>query len=111
MAGYFLVSTGFVWAFYALFVYKDPEGKLTDDQQYLYLTVGIPKLLFEMLVLVVFICLIKSFNALSQDYQLEQRSAQSNFVRIAKILSAIVCFLYFVNVVLYNVVSPMFWHF
>ena len=69
----------------------------------------VPKIIYEMAVLVIFISLFRRFNMLSKDYQAEQRGhGQSRFVTVAKILCGFVCTLYFLNTLLFNVISPLF---
>ena len=59
----------------------------------------------------IFLALFKSFNALSEDYQAEQREhKKNNFLILVKVMVFSICFLYFINTVLYNIVSPLFWY-
>ena len=65
---YFLIFTTLVWLSHILYVNGQEYKKLNRNEQ---ITIGvllIPKFLFEMSILVIFICLFKSFNSLSQDY-------------------------------------------
>lgn len=63
-----------------------------------------------MSVLIIFICLLRKFNELSEDYQQEQRG-QGNFVRVAKCLAVFICLLYLFNTLLFDVIAPLIWHF
>ena len=68
----------------------------------------IPKFFYEMSILIIFVCLFKKFNKMSQDYQAEQKANQSNLVTYSKILAIFVCTLYLINTLLFNIISPLF---
>ena len=68
----------------------------------------VPKGIYELGILVIFLFLFRSFNNLSKDYQAEKRAESSNIVRCQKILAIIIVSLYGINTILFNVVSPYF---
>ena len=73
-ATYFIVFTATTITFHILHVYIDPVGELTKPQRIAYSLTYVPKFCYEFAVLVIFICLSRSFNALSADYQANARS-------------------------------------
>lgn len=71
----------------------------------------IPKIIYELSIFVIFICLFRRFNHLSQDYQTEQRGhGSTSFILIAKILCFFVVTLALINMFLFNVISPLFFY-
>ena len=68
----------------------------------------IPKGIYELSILVIFVCLFRSFNNLSKDYQAEQRAESSNIVSCQKFMAIFICLLYGINTLLFNMVSPYF---
>ena len=61
-------------------------------------------------ILVVFICLFIKFNKLSKDYQAEQKANSSHLMTFSKVLAFFICTLYFMNTILYNIISPLCWY-
>ena len=110
---YFLTYTAFLWTFHCLFENTEPLFRLTHPEVIAFICLMIPKIIYEMAILVIFICLFRRFNHLSQDYQTENRSSSSgsSFIFVAKVLCFFVCALYFINTIFFNVLSPLFWYF
>ncbi len=70
-----------------------------------------PKFVYEMSILIIFLSLFRSFNALSADYQADQRGKSSGkFICIAKVIFVVLCLIYFVNALLFNIVGPTTWY-
>ena len=109
---YFIVFSAFLWIFQYILIKLDPKGGLTDEAQIIYIAFMVPKLCFEMSIFVIFICLVRRFNNLSQDYQAEEKSNKSScFITVAKWMTAFTMFFYFMNTLFFDVVSPLFWHY
>jgi len=92
-------------------IYDRPINMLSDKQEIIFIIVSLPKLIYELSIVVIFICLFKKFIRLSQDYQAEQKAQASNLILYSKILAIIVCTLYLINTILFNVVSPLLLYF
>ena len=106
IGSYFIGYTAYIWTFYTV----KKLSELDENEEIIYLALMVPKFLFEMLLLVVFIALIRNFNKLSQDYQAEQRGTSSNFMCVAKLLAFVIFTLYFLNTLLLDVASPIVWY-
>ena len=82
---------------------------LTDNQEIIFIICMTPKFIYEISMLIIFIALLKKFNNLSEDYQQEQRG-QSSFIRVAKLLAVIICLLYLINTLLFDIYTPFIWY-
>ena len=65
---YLLTYTSFLWTFHILFEATKPEYKLSHNEVIAFVSFMIPKIFYEMSIFVIFICLFRRFNHLSQDY-------------------------------------------
>ena len=102
--------TAFIWTFYILMRFTNDHNRLTSSQEVWYVVLTVPKLAYEMSILCIFVGLFRRFNNLSKDYQADQKQKQTNFVLIAKLMAIFVWLLSLLNTILYDIVSPIFWH-
>ena len=104
---YFVVYSALNWVIYFVFEEKVPLHDLDKNEKVIFACLTVPKFLFEMSVLIVFAALFSSFNALSKDYQAEQKGTKNNsFLCCAKFLAIFICTLYLINTVFYDIVNP-----
>ena len=107
---YFLIYSAFIWTFHSLLVYDEPELMLTGAQEAAFIVFMVPKLIYELSILVIFISLFVKFNRLSKDYQAEQTAQSSHLVTLSKLLTIFICTLYLINTILFDLISPLFWY-
>lgn len=104
---YFIVYSVLDWIVYFFFEQKIPEHDLNKTQKVVFASLTVPKFIYEISVVIIFAALFKSFNALSQDYQIEQKGNKgSGFVCCAKVLAIFISTLYLINTVFYDIVNP-----
>ena len=103
-----MTYTAFIWTYLVLIVYSWPKQELTEAEETAFIILIVPKGIYEMSILVVFLSLFRVFNNLSKDYQAEKKAESSNIVRCQKIMATVICLLYGINTILQNVVSPYF---
>ena len=64
---YFISATTFLWTFHFI-LYGKEVHKLDKNEDIAFICLDIPKIIYEMAILVIFICLFRRFNHLSADY-------------------------------------------
>ena len=108
---YSLTYTILLWTFHFIARYSPPKNQLNNGQKIAYIILGIPKIFYELMILLIFFGLYKKFNALSRDYQTEQKETSGGcFVCTAKIICLFVGFMYFLNTLLFDIVGPWVWY-
>ena len=107
---YFSVYTSFLWTFYFVWEYAEPKGSLDLHEQFIYGSLLVPKFLFELSILFAFLAMYRTFNQWSRSYQ-EHEDTNSNFVCITKTLGVVMATLFLINTFLFNVVTPLMYHF